>query len=139
MFEAKKLVSDAIIPKRATEGSAGLDLSASVDFVISGHKWNAVPTGIAISVPRDCYARIAPRSGLALKKGIDVGAGVIDSDYSGEVKVILFNHGDEDFIIKKGDRIAQIIFERIFMNELVEVEELTFTKRGDGGFGSTGI
>lgn len=139
MFEVKKLVSHAVIPKRATEGSAGLDISASEDFVIPAHKWNAVPTGIAISVPRDCYARLAPRSGLAYKKGIDVGAGVIDSDYSGEIKVILFNHGDEDFIIHRGDRIAQIIFEKIFINELVEVEELTFTKRGDGGFGSTGI
>ena len=139
MFEVKKLVSHAVIPKRATEGSAGLDISASEDFVIPAHKWNAVPTGIAISVPRDCYARLAPRSGLAYKKGIDVGAGVIDSDYSGEIKVILFNHGDEDFIIHRGDRIAQIIFEKIFINELVEVEELNFTKRGDGGFGSTGI
>ena len=139
MFEVKKLVVDAVVPKRATEGAAGLDLSASEDSIIQAHKWNAVPTGIAISVPRDCYARIAPRSGLAFKKGIDVGAGVIDSDYSGEIKVILFNHGDEDFIIKKGDRIAQIIFEKIFINELVEVEELTFTKRGASGFGSTGI
>ena len=139
MFEVKKLVSHAVIPKRATEGSAGLDISASEDFVIPAHKWNAVPTGIAISVPRDCYARLAPRSGLAYKKGIDVGAGVIDSDYSGEIKVILFNHGDEDFIIHRGDRIAQIIFEKIFINDLVEVEELNFTKRGDGGFGSTGI
>ena len=139
MFEVKKLVIDAVIPKRATEGSAGLDLSSSEDLIIPAHKWNAVPTGIAISVPRDCYARIAPRSGLAFKKGIDVGAGVVDSDYSGEIKVILFNHANEDFTIKKGDRIAQIIFERIFTNDLVEVEELTFTKRGNSGFGSTGI
>lgn len=98
----------------------------------------AVPTGISITVPIYCYARIAPRSGLTFKYGIQVGAGVIDSDYTGEIKVILFNHGENDFIIKTGDRIAQLIFEKIVTNELQEVEELVQTDRGSGGFGSTG-
>lgn len=138
MFQVKKLVSHAIIPKRATEGSAGLDISSSVDMIIPSHKWLAVPTGISIMVPKDCYARLAPRSGLAFKYGIQVGAGVIDSDYTGEIKVILFNHGENDFTIKTGDRIAQLIFEKIFTDELEEVEELVKTERGAGGFGSTG-
>ena len=139
MFEVKKLVPHAIVPTRAEPGSAGLDLSASEDIIIQAHKWEAVSTGISLSVPRDCYVRIAPRSGLALKKGIDVGAGVVDSSYRGEIKAILYNHGNTDFEIKRGDRIAQIIFEKIFTNDLVEVDELTFTQRGIGGFGSTGI
>jgi dUTP pyrophosphatase len=138
MFQIKKLVSHAIIPKRATEGSAGLDISSSVDMIIPSHKWLAVPTGISIMVPKDCYARLAPRSGLAFKYGIQVGAGVIDSDYTGEIKVILFNHGENDFTIKTGDRIAQLILEKIFTDDLEEVEELVKTERGAGGFGSTG-
>ena len=138
MFQVKKIVSHAIIPTRATEGSAGLDISSSVDMFIPSHKWLAVPTGISIMVPKDCYARLAPRSGLAFKYGIQVGAGVIDSDYTGEIKVILFNHGENDFTIKTGDRIAQLIFEKIFTDELEEVEELVKTERGAGGFGSTG-
>jgi dUTP pyrophosphatase len=138
MFQVKKIVSHAIIPKRATEGRAGLDISSSVDAIVPTKKWLAVPTGISIAVPSFCYARIAPRSGLTLKHGIQVGAGVVDSDYTGEIKVILFNHGENDFIIKTGDRIAQLIFEKIVTNELQEVEELTHTDRGTGGFGSTG-
>ena len=138
MFQVKKLVTHAVIPKRATEGSAGLDISSSVDITIPSHKWFAVPTGISIMVPKECYARLAPRSGLAFKYGIQVGAGVIDSDYTGEIKVILFNHGENDFTIKTGDRIAQLIFEKIFTDDLQEVEELVKTERGAGGFGSTG-
>jgi deoxyuridine 5'-triphosphate nucleotidohydrolase len=139
MFQVKRLVPHAIIPQRATEGSAGLDVSASEDIIIPAKKWVAVPTGLAMSVPKDCYVRVAPRSGLAFKKGIQTGAGVIDSDYTGSVNVILFNHGDSDFEIKCGDRIAQLIFEKIYTDEFVEVEELGETARGDGGFGSTGI
>jgi len=139
MFQVKKLVSHAVVPKRATEGSAGLDISSSVDMIIPPHKWLAVSTGISIMVPKNCYARLAPRSGLAFKYGIQVGAGVIDSDYTGEIKVILFNHGDDDFIIKTGDRIAQLIFEKIKTDNFHEVDELVKTERGEGGFGSTGI
>jgi dUTP pyrophosphatase len=139
MFKVKKLNSDAIIPTRATDGSAGLDISACEDKIIHSDNWDAVDTGIAISIPKDCYAKIAPRSGLAFKHGIDVGAGIIDSDYTGPIKVILFNHGSNDFIIKKGDRIAQLIFEKIYIDNFIEVEDLNETVRGSGGFGSTGI
>jgi dUTP pyrophosphatase len=90
-------------------------------------------------IPHGHYGRVAPRSGLAWKKSIDVGAGVIDEDYRGNVGVILFNFGDEDFVIKQGDRVAQLILEKISTPEVEEVDELPETSRGDGGFGSTGI
>ena len=96
-------------------------------------------TGMSISFPAGLYARIAPRSGLALKKSIDVGAGVVDSDYRGEVGVILFNHGDQDFEVKMGDRIAQLILEKIDTPVVEEVQGLEETVRGSGGFGSTGM
>ena len=96
-------------------------------------------TDIAVAVPTGTYGRVAPRSGLALKHGIDVGAGVIDEDYRGNVGVILFNHSDVDFPVAAGDRVAQLVLERI-ETPLVEVcEDLTETVRGDGGFGSTGV
>jgi len=100
-----------------------------------------VNTGIAIQIPTDCYARVAPRSGLTLKKGVDVGAGVVDSDYRDMIRVILFNHSDTEFSIQTGDRIAQLVFERIYTPEVQEVsyEVLTNTERGLGGFGSTGV
>jgi len=139
MFKVKLLSFDAKVPTRATEFSAGLDLSSIEDTVVPANKWIAIPTGISIQIPKDCYARIAPRSGLAFKHGIQVGAGVVDSDYLGEIKVILFNHGSSDFEVKKGDRIAQLIFEKIYTDYFIEVEELDDTVRGEGGFGSTGV
>ena len=96
-------------------------------------------TGISISFPAGLYARIAPRSGLALKKFIDVGAGVVDADYRGEVGVVLFNHGDQDFQVNMGDRIAQLILERIDTPPVVEVSGLGEIVRGSSGFGSTGM
>ena len=98
-----------------------------------------VKTDISIACPAGTYARIAPRSGLAVKKGIDVGAGVVDADYRGNVGVVLFNFGTEDFAVDVGDRIAQLILEKVNMAPVVEVEELTETERGAGGFGSTGV
>ena len=139
MFKVKLLSFDAKVPTRAPEFSAGLDLSSIEDTVVPANKWIAIPTGISIQIPKDCYARVAPRSGLAFKHGIQVGAGVVDSDYTGEIKVILFNHGSSDFEVKKGDRIAQLIFEKIYNEYFIEVEELDDTVRGDGGFGSTGV
>ena len=96
-------------------------------------------TDLSIAIPKDTYARIAPRSGLAWKHFIDVGAGVVDYDYRGNVGVILFNHSDVDFEIKHGDRVAQLILERITTPEVLEVEDLDDTARGAGGFGSTGV
>lgn len=141
IFRFAKVVSSAVMPTRADEGAAGYDLSACEEKIIPAGSWDKVDTGIAVEIPRyDCYARVAPRSGLAYKKGISVGAGVIDSSYRGTIQVILFNHGKEDFVVNPNDRIAQMIFERIYTPVLAEVsyEELTYTERGIGGFGSTG-
>lgn len=144
-FLFAKVVAEATLPARATKGSAGYDLSACEDAVVPAHSWKMVNTGIAIQIPNDCYGRVAPRSGLTLKKGLDVGAGVVDSDYRDSIRVILFNHSNEDFSIQKGDRIAQLIFERIYTPEPplhlreVSYEVLTSTDRGLGGFGSTGV
>uniref|UniRef100_A0A6C0CS42 dUTP diphosphatase n=1 Tax=viral metagenome TaxID=1070528 RepID=A0A6C0CS42_9ZZZZ len=134
--------SDAVFPTSATYGSAGYDLSSCVEDVVPAHKWKAIETGIIVQFPSDCYIRVAPRSGLAFKKGLDVFAGVVDSDYTGTIKVILMNNGDEDFIVKKGDRIAQMIYERIYKPTLEIVSsmaDLEETIRGAGGFGSTGV
>jgi len=134
----KRLNEHATLPARGSPLAAGYDLSSSEDVSIPKGTRGLVGTGIAFTVPHETYGRIAPRSGLAVKKGIQVGAGVIDRDYTGEVKVALFNHGDEDFVIKKGDRIAQLIIEKIEMPEVKLVDELLVTERGEGGFGSTG-
>jgi dUTP pyrophosphatase len=105
----KKLSPDAIVPTRASPGSVGYDLYSTETMSIGAHERGIVSTGIATTIPMGVYGRIAPRSGLAVKHGIQTGAGVIDPDYTGELKVILFNHGTEKFDIKQGDRIAQLI------------------------------
>ena len=111
-----------------------------MDINIPAKSKALVFTGIAIAIPNDCYGHIAPRSGLAVKNFIDVGGGVIDSDYRGEIGVVLFNFSDNDFSPKIGDRIAQLILEKIYNIDLaLEVDELPNTIRGTGGFGSTGI
>ena len=135
----KRLCNNAALPKRGTEGAAGYDLSAAHDCVIPAKGKGVVKTGLTMTFPSGMYARIAPRSGLAVKKFIDVGAGVVDQDYRGEVGVVLFNHADDDFQVKQGDRIAQLILEKIATPEVQEVQELGDTKRGAGGFGSTGV
>ena len=135
----KRLCNNAALPRRGTEGAAGYDLSAAHESIIPAKGKGIVKTGLAISFPPGMYARIAPRSGLAIKKFIDVGAGVVDQDYRGEVGVILFNHSDSDFQVKQGDRIAQLILEKIETPAVQEVQELGDTERGSGGFGSTEI
>jgi len=135
----KKLDEHAVVPFRASSLAAGYDIASSADITIARGTRSLVSTGIAFTVPYGTYGRIAPRSGIAVKKGIQVGAGVIDRDYTGEVKVVLFNHGDEDFEIKKGDRIAQLIIEKIDTPEIQLVDELLVSERGEGGFGSTSI
>lgn len=131
----------AVMPVRGSSGAAGYDLVASQVKVIEPGEWGAIDTGVVLEFPSNVYARIAPRSGLAFKKGIQVGAGVVDSDYRDSIKVILFNHGKEAFHVGLGDRIAQVIFEKIELPTLEETsyEELTSTQRGLGGFGSTGV
>ena len=140
-FLISKLNQNAIIPVRATGGSAGYDLTSCEEKTIPAHGWVCVDTGIAIQIASDCYCRIAPRSGLTVKNGLCVGAGVIDSDYRGAIGVVLFNHGDTDFQVKIGMKIAQMVFEKIYTPDFEEVEysELTTTLRGEDGFGSTGV
>jgi dUTP pyrophosphatase len=111
---------------------------SAIDLVIPGKGKSIVPTDLSIAVNEGTYARIAPRSGLATKYFIDVGAGVIDADYRGNVGVVLFNFSDQDFQIKIGDRIAQLIIEKIETPEIIEVDDLNNTERGNNGFGSTG-
>ncbi|KAG6490761.1 deoxyuridine 5'-triphosphate nucleotidohydrolase-like [Zingiber officinale] len=138
LFRVKKLSQNAVLPSRASPLSAGYDLSSAAAVVVPARGKALVPTDLSIAIPDGAYARIAPRSGLAWKYSIDVGAGVVDADYRGPVGVILFNHSDADFEVKPGDRIAQLILERIMTPEVIEAVDLDSTARGDGGFGSTG-
>lgn len=138
MFRVTKLSEDAVVPTRSNPGDAGYDLFANQDVQIYPQHLVMVPTGIAISIPPDCYGRVAPRSGLAWKHQLDVFAGVVDSSYRGEIKVLLKNHGSQIVTLAKGDRVAQLIFERIYTPELVEVQTLDESERGAGGFGSSG-
>ncbi len=135
----KRLSSSATLPIRGSAGAAGYDLSSASDSVVPARGKALIPTDLSICVPSGTYGRIAPRSGLAWKNSIDVGAGVIDEDYRGPVGIILFNHSDLDFNIKKGDRIAQLILEKIQIAPVKEVADLDETKRGSDGFGSTGL
>lgn len=135
----KKLSDFAKIPSRGSNFAAGYDLYAAEDTVISRFNRKLVKTDISISIPNGYYGRIAPRSGLAFKNGIDVMAGVIDSDYRGNIGVILFNtDNNNDFFVKQGDRIAQIIIEKCETAIWEETNDLSNTDRNDGGFGSTG-
>lgn len=134
----RKLDESAIIPTRATDSDAGYDLYSTNDGVVPARGRKVVGTGIAIAIPPGHYGRVAPRSGLAVKRGIDVLAGVVDSGYRGEVGVVLQNLSDEDFPFKKGDRVAQLILEQCNTIGWVELDELEDSVRSDGGFGSTG-
>lgn len=140
-FQFAKLTDDAILPQRADDGAAGYDLRSTETLILPPKSKAMVSTGIAFSIPANYYGRVAPRSGLAAKYSIDVLAGVIDASYRGEIKVILYNLGNSEFEIQKGDRIAQMIITPIVTPEFEEVpyEELTQTERGAGGFGSTGV
>ncbi|XP_054858757.1 deoxyuridine 5'-triphosphate nucleotidohydrolase, mitochondrial isoform X2 [Eublepharis macularius] len=133
-----KLSENALAPSRGSSRAAGYDLYSAYDSEIPPLGKAVVKTDIQISLPSGCYGRVAPRSGLAANHFIDVGAGVIDEDYRGNVGVVLFNFGKETFKVKRGDRIAQLICERIYYPELEEVQVLDDTERGSGGFGSTG-
>lgn len=138
-----KLVPHAILPARATAGSAGYDLFSTDNYVVLPGRRVVVSTGITVNLPPGTYGRIAPRSGLAVKHGLDTLAGVIDSDYTGEVKVVLQNLDmTQPFVIRPGYRIAQLILENYTVVDVFEIpsENTTIvTERGAGGFGSTGI
>lgn len=137
-LRVKKISKTAKLPVKGSAQAAGYDLCASEDCVVAAGNKLLVSTGLSMAIPEGWYGRVAPRSGLACKNFIDVGAGVIDSDYRGEVKVLLFNFGKVDFEIKTGDRIAQLVIEIVCPTEIVESEDLDETTRGEGGFGSTG-
>ena len=146
----KKLYPDTIIPTYGSKGAAGLDLSAYGEHMVPARTRKLIQTGLCVQwindtdieteeKVEDYYLRIAPRSGLSVKHSIDIGAGVVDSDYRGEVKVCFINNSDSDYQIAHGDRIAQGILERIERFSSIDVvDELVETTRGEGGFGSTG-
>lgn len=137
-LKVKLLTENATAPSAAHMGDAGYDLASAYDTVIPAKGKGLVKTDIAVAIHPGWYGRVAPRSSVAWKNHIDVGAGVIDSKYRGNVGVVLFNHADEDYEISKGDRIAQLIIEKCRTGEIEVVEDLDETERGEGGFGSTG-
>ena len=138
----KKLNPEVELPVYKTSGAAGMDLMAFIEepIKIMPNSSHLIPTGLSMSFSKDYEVQIRPRSGLAAKKGITVlnTPGTIDSDYRGEIKIILFNHGKEDFIINNKDRVAQMVLTPVIKMELEETDSLPNTLRGEGGFGSTG-
>jgi dUTP pyrophosphatase len=132
------LSPDAKLPTRATIGSAGYDLYSPESGTIQPLQRVLLPLHISIQLPVGTYGQVAPRSGLAVKHGIQVGAGIIDEDYRGNVGVLLFNMSDKPFSYEKGDRVAQLIIKSYESPEIRQVEKLEESKRGDGGFGSSG-
>jgi len=141
-IDVKLLTATARLPQRMSDGAAGYDLYAdnAEDIVIKARQWALVPTGIAVAIPSGFEGQVRPRSGLAAKHGITVlnSPGTIDSDYRGEVKVVLMNHSDSDFVVTMGSRIAQLVVARCESAEFNAVESLSQTAREDGGFGHTG-
>ena len=133
----KRLGQDSQLPVRKSNGAAGYDIYSDEETTIQPSEYKLVSTGIAMTVPPGTYGQLAPRSGLAVK-GIHVGAGVIDRDYTGEVKVLLFNLSKDTITLEKHERVAQIILKKISVPEVEEVYQLGLTSRGDQGFGSTG-
>ena len=138
----KRLNSRVKLPEYKTSGSSGLDLMAFIEnpIKIVPNTVKLIPTGLSIAIPEDLEIQIRPRSGLAVKSSIGVlnSPGTIDSDYRGELKIILFNHGNKDFIVNNNDRVAQMVLTPFIKMELEEVDQLPETIRGAGGFGSTG-
>jgi len=138
----KKLDPRVQLPSYKTEGSSGMDLMAFVDnpIKIAPNTSALIPTGISLAIPNDVEIQIRPRSGLAAKSSISVlnTPGTIDSDYRGELKIILFNHSKEEFVVRNNDRIAQMVLMPVLKADFEEVDDLPDTLRGSGGFGSTG-
>jgi|SRR6056297_245198 len=133
------ITSTAQAPKAAHQHDAGYDIYSDEECVIPSNSKYLVSTGIRMAIPLGYYGRIAPRSSLAYKHFIGIGGGVIDSSYRGEIKVLLFNHGQEEFRVERGMRIAQIIIEKCFHGPILLCDELGSTERDEGGFGSTGV
>lgn len=140
-LRVKRLDPQVPLPSYAHDGDAGLDLCAAEDVILVPMERAAVATGLAIAVPTGWVGLVHPRSGLALRQGLTVAnaPGTIDAGYRGELKVILVNLGDEAVTIARGDRVAQLVLQEVGAAEVVEVDDLDDTTRGDGGFGSTGV
>ncbi len=138
MIRTKLSHSLARLPRRNHPTDAGLDIYAVEYATLRPGVRAVLPTGVHVEIPTGYYAKVEPRSGLAVKYGIDVLAGVIDASYRGEIRVVLISHGDEDFEIKPGDRIAQLVVRRCELWECQQVDELSDTERGEQGFGSSG-
>jgi dUTP pyrophosphatase len=134
----KKLDDRAVLPTRGSSAAAGLDLYSIEAVELQPHERRLVRTGLAVAIPEGFYGRVAPRSGLATKQGIDVLAGVIDADYRGEIGCLLYNSGHEPVHLPAQSKICQLIIEQIVTPVAVWAENLTDTDRGSGGFGSTG-
>ena len=134
----KKLDDRAVLPSRGSALAAGLDLYAIEDLTIGAKQRVLARTGLAVAIPAGYYGRIAPRSGLALRTGLDVLSGVIDADYRGEIGCLLYNTGDEIITLTSQSKICQLIIEKIITPEAVWADEINETDRGSGGFGSTG-
>jgi dUTP pyrophosphatase len=135
----KRLDSKTKLPIRGSNPVAGIDIKVNQDMIILLGERSPINTGIALAAPPGTYARIAPRSGLAVKHGIDIGTGVIDVDYKGEIKVVLINNSTIPFQVRPGDRIAQLILEKILRAVPKETKDLSEMIRGSQGFGSTGL
>jgi len=138
VLQVAKLTDKAIIPTKGSAAAAGYDLYSAYDYTIPARGKVLAKTDVQVRVPRGTYGRVAPRSGLAWKHHIDIGAGVVDEDYRGNLGVVMFNHAEAEFTVKAGDRIAQLVCERIAQPEIQELASLDATERGEGGFGSTG-
>ncbi|MEE2986723.1 MAG: dUTP diphosphatase [Nitrospinota bacterium] len=132
-------VQGKLVPSYAHPDDAGADLRSAVVKVIPARGKELIPTGIRISLPPGHVGLIWPRSGLAVHRGLDCGAGVVDSEYRGEIKVLIFNHSNEDHLVQQGDRIAQLLVQKIEKVEFIKVDNLDDTPRGRQGFGSTGV
>ena len=136
-LQVKKLSKSAVLPRKGSTGAAGLDIASVEDAVIPPEGKAIIQTDISLKLPTGTYGRIAPRSGLAAKHHIQIGAGVIDEDYTGPIGVVMFNHSKKPFKVRKNDRIAQLICEKIEKPMVMEVDELEETERAGKGFGST--
>ena len=137
-LKVKTLFDNVTLPKRQTEDSAGYDICSYVDAIIPANSHKLLDTGLSFTVPEGTYGQLMPRSSMSCK-GLLVGAGVIDRDYTGHVKVLSHNLNSTDYEVHTGDRIAQLIIKKIMTPEVVEVDSLQESSRGEGGFGSTGV
>lgn len=140
VLRVKRLSENAVLPIRGSGLAAGYDLASAEDIIVPARGKAIAKTDLAMAIPLGHYGRIAPRSGFSWKKHTDIGAGVIDADYRGNVGVVIFNHSNQDINVSQGDRVAQLIIEQISTPVVEDVEgELDDTDRGEGGFGSTGM